>query len=119
MPSFSSQNCLNDLPRKSAVQNHRIFRELPGQVYDAFDQCQLLLKDKDASVYSPTDLYVSVYPRTAAARSRWAGGTADRCLWGSLTRAHRADVEPFLSEKLASLCRNAYSFDNGMSMLNP
>ncbi|XP_043241463.1 A disintegrin and metalloproteinase with thrombospondin motifs adt-2-like [Amphibalanus amphitrite] len=51
------QNCLNDLPRKSAVQNHRIFRELPGQVYDAFDQCQLLLKDKDASVYSTQDLY--------------------------------------------------------------
>ena len=55
-----SQNCLNDLPRKSAVQNHRILRELPGQVYDAFDQCQLLLKDKDASVFSTEDLYVSL-----------------------------------------------------------
>ncbi|XP_037087623.1 A disintegrin and metalloproteinase with thrombospondin motifs adt-2-like, partial [Pollicipes pollicipes] len=51
------ENCLNDLPRKKAVQNHRIFREMPGQVYDAFDQCQLLLKDRDAEIFSPDDLY--------------------------------------------------------------
>ncbi|XP_037070906.1 A disintegrin and metalloproteinase with thrombospondin motifs adt-2-like [Pollicipes pollicipes] len=49
-------NCLDDLPSKRAVQNHRIFHERPGQVFDAYDQCQLLLKDKDAELFSVRNL---------------------------------------------------------------
>ena len=86
-----SQNCLNDLPRKSAVQNHRIFRELPGQVYDAFDQCQLLLKDKDASVFSTEDLYVSL-PARSAVRQADLGLLA--ALFCSLETDYRGDGKP-------------------------
>ena len=40
------------------MKNHRIFHELPGQAFDAYDQCQVFLRDPDAGLFSSESLQV-------------------------------------------------------------
>ncbi|XP_066973867.1 uncharacterized protein [Macrobrachium rosenbergii] len=46
--------CLDDVPSEPSVHDHSIYEQLPGQSWDAYDQCRVFLRDDDATLYNET-----------------------------------------------------------------
>ncbi|XP_071533227.1 A disintegrin and metalloproteinase with thrombospondin motifs adt-1-like isoform X2 [Panulirus ornatus] len=46
--------CLSNLPEGPIKHDHSKYEQLPGQTWDAYDQCRVFLKDEEATLYSET-----------------------------------------------------------------
>ncbi|XP_068218497.1 LOW QUALITY PROTEIN: A disintegrin and metalloproteinase with thrombospondin motifs 10-like [Palaemon carinicauda] len=46
--------CLDDVPSEPSIHDHSIYDQLPGQSWDAYDQCRVFLRDDDATLYNET-----------------------------------------------------------------
>ncbi|XP_047503003.1 histone-lysine N-methyltransferase 2D-like [Penaeus chinensis] len=47
-----SAPCLNDNPPEIPKHDHSVYDQLPGQTWDAYDQCRVFLRDDDATLYN-------------------------------------------------------------------
>ncbi|KAF8773531.1 A disintegrin and metalloproteinase with like protein [Argiope bruennichi] len=70
----SDKKCLFDEPQgtPSKDQDHEKFKEKPGQVWDAHDQCKIFLRDEDATVFNET-VFSSVCHETLCKTPRRIG----------------------------------------------
>lgn len=53
MQTLQSKECLQDMPKKkTSTMNHSKFNENPGRIWDAKKQCEILLRDTQAEVWT-------------------------------------------------------------------
>lgn len=59
---FSWATCLNDVPTKTRpdLDHEARFQDEPGQSWGAKRQCEVLLRDKDATLLNPEKLQVKI-----------------------------------------------------------
>jgi hypothetical protein len=59
---FSWATCLNDAPSKTRpdLDHETRFKDEPGQSWGAKRQCEVLLRDKDATLLNPDRLQVKI-----------------------------------------------------------
>lgn len=59
---FSWATCLNDAPTKTRpdLDHEARFKDEPGQSWGAKRQCEVLLRDKDATLLNPDRLQVKI-----------------------------------------------------------
>nr|XP_053648311.1 A disintegrin and metalloproteinase with thrombospondin motifs 18-like [Cherax quadricarinatus] len=50
----NSAPCLNEVTEESHRHDHTKFEQLPGQTWDAYDQCRIFLRDEEATLYNET-----------------------------------------------------------------
>lgn len=57
--SMAWAKCLEDSPAKPNKNlDHSKYEELPGMIWGAKKQCEILLRDEDAEIYNPSKLEV-------------------------------------------------------------